>query len=162
MKEKIKQYLDQLNERERRAVIAAAILLALFIPYQFIWTPFMNRLNELEDRVEKQQKDLVWMQDRVNEAKELSRAAGGAVSAGSAQPVYGTIESTARQRFGGDIRIQQEGKGGVRVTIQNTAFDDLMLWLDDLHYQQHVNVKQLKIDRESGVGRVSASILIES
>lgn len=160
MKEKIKQYLDQLNERERRAVITAGVLLALFIPYQFIWTPFVDRLHDLEDRVEKQQKDLVWMQDKVSEVKELSRAGGGAT--GSAQPVYGTIESTARQRFGGEIRVQQEGKGGIRVTINNTAFDDLMLWLDDLYYQQHVNVKEFKVDREGDTGRVNASILIES
>lgn len=160
MIEKIKHYLEQLNERERTAVIAAAVALALFIPYQFIWSPFRHSLNELESRVEQQQKDLVWMQDRVAEARELTRATGN--QAGGAQPVYGVIESTARQRFGGDIRVQQEGKGGVRVQIKNSGFDDVMLWLDDLYYQHHVNVKELTIDRESGVGRVNANILIES
>jgi type II secretory pathway component PulM len=160
MIEKIKQYLDQLNERERRAVIAAAVALALFLPYQIIWSPFMNSLNELESRVEKQQKDLAWMRDRVNEARELARATGGQTN--SAQPVYGVIESTARQRFGGDIRVQQEGKGGVRVTIKNIGFDDVMLWLDDLYYQKHISVKEFTIDRQPGAGRVNANILIES
>ena len=108
MLEKIKLYLDQLNERERRAVIAAAVALALYLPYQIIWSPFMHSLNELESRVDQQQKDLTWMQDRVAEAKELARATGG--HTGGAQPVYGVIESTARERFGGDIRVQQEGK----------------------------------------------------
>jgi type II secretory pathway component PulM len=160
MLEKIKQYLDQLNERERRAVIAAAVALALFIPYQFIWAPFKHNMNELENRVEQQQKDLLWMQDRVSEARELARAAGG--TTGSAQPVYGLIESTARQRFGGDIRVQQEGKGGVRVTMKNIGFDDIMLWLDDLYYKQHVNIKEFTVDRQTGAGRVNANILIES
>ena len=161
MLEKLKHYLEQLNERERRAVIAAAVALMLFIPYQFIWTPFKNSMNELESRVEKQQKDLLWMQDRVSEAKELARAAGGS-NTGTAQPVYGLIESTARQRFGGDIRVQQEGKGGVRVTMKNIGFDEVMLWLDDLYYKQHVNVKEFTVDRQTGAGRVNANILIES
>jgi type II secretory pathway component PulM len=160
MLEKIKQYLDQLNERERRAVIAAAVALALFIPYQFIWAPFKHSMNTLESRVEQQQKDLLWMQDRVSEAQELARASGG--NTGSTQPVYGLIESTARQRFGGDIRVQQEGKSGVRVTMKNIGFDDVMLWLDELYYKQHVNIKEFTVDRQTGAGRVNANILIES
>ena len=100
------------------------------------------------------------MQDRVAEAKELARATGG--HTGGAQPVYGVIESTARERFGGDIRVQQEGKGGVRVTIKNTSFDDVMLWLDDLYYKQHISVKEFTADRQPGAGRVNANILIES
>lgn len=157
---KIKQYLDQLNERERRAVIIAAMALALFIPYELIWVPFNNSMTSLETRVEKQQKDLRWMQDHVAEAQELTRASGG--HTGSTQPVYGLIESSARQRFGGDIRVQQEGKGGVRVMIKNIGFDEVMLWLDDLYYKQHVNVKEFSVDRQSAAGRVNATILIES
>ncbi|MBI1422788.1 MAG: hypothetical protein GC149_04915 [Gammaproteobacteria bacterium] len=157
---KIKQYLDQLNERERRAVIIAAIALIIFIPYEVIWAPFKHSVSALESRVEKQQKDLVWMQEHVTEAQTLARA-GNSSTSGS-QPVYGLIESSARQRFGGDIRVQQEGKGGVRVNIKNISFDDIMLWLDDLYYKQHVNVKEFSVDRETTPGRVNASILIES
>jgi type II secretory pathway component PulM len=160
MKEQIKQYLEQLNERERRAVIAAVVMIILFVPYQFIWKPFINSLNEMEERVEQQQKDLAWMQSHVREARELSRSGGKTVTSG--QPVYGAIESTARQQFGGEIRVQQEGKGGIRVSIKNVAFDDIMLWLDELYYKQHVNVKEFTVNRESGAGRVTANILIES
>lgn len=160
MKEAIKQYLDQLNERERRAVIIAAVALLVFIPYQFIWTPFHNSLKNLEVRVEQQQKDLLWMQERVNEAHVLTRAATGGNN--NSQPIYGLVESSARQRFGNGIRVQQEGKGGVRVTMKNISFDDVMLWLDKLYYQQHVNVKEFTIERQSGAGRVNANILIES
>ncbi len=160
MIEKIKQYLDQLNERERRAVIIAAIALVLFIPYEAAWVPFKHSMNTLESRVEKQQKDLAWMQAHVAEVQELTRASGK--SGSSAQPVYGLIESTARKRFGGDIRVQQEGKGGVRVMIKNIGFDEVVLWLDELYYQQHVNVKEFTVDRQKDAGRVNATILIES
>jgi type II secretory pathway component PulM len=100
------------------------------------------------------------MEQHVAEAQELTRAAGG--HGDSSQPVYGLIESTARQRFGGDIRVQQEGKGGVRVQIKNIGFDAVMLWLDDLYYKQHVNVKEFTVDRQKTAGRVNATILIES
>lgn len=160
MKEAIKQYLDQLNERERRAVILAAVALLLFLPYQLVWVPFRHSMTDMEQQVERQQKDLLWMQDRVTEAQELTRAASGTKR--SAQPVYGLIESSARQRFGNGIRVQQEGKGGVRVTIKNISFDEVMLWLDDLYYKQHVTVKEFMVERQSDPGRVNANILIES
>jgi len=160
MIEKIKQLLDQLNERERRAVIIAAIALGLFIPYEAAWVPFKNSMHTLESRIEKQEKDLAWMQQHVSEAQELARASRGQ-SAG-AKPVYGQVESSARKRFGGDIRVQQEGKGSVRVVIKNTSFDEVMLWLDDLYYQQHVDIKEFTVDRQKDIGRVNANILIES
>lgn len=160
MMEKIKQFLDQLNERERRAVIIAAIALILFIPYEAAWVPFKESMNTLESRVDKQEKDLVWMQQHVSEAQELARESGS--QAASARPVYGLIESSARKHFGSDIRIQQEGKGGVRVMIKNTGFDGVMLWLDDLYYRQHVNIKEFTVDRQKDPGRVNATILIES
>lgn len=160
MKQAIKQYLDQLNERERRAVIVAAIALLVFLPYQFIWAPFRHSVAELEQRVGQQQKDLLWMQDRVVEAQELARAASG--SGNRAQPVYGLIESSARQRFGNGIRVRQEGTDGVRVTLKNISFDDVMLWLDDLYVRQHVNVKEFTVQRQDQPGRVNANILIES
>lgn len=160
MKEAIKQYLNQLNERERRAVILAAVALLLFIPYQLIWAPFHHSMTALEHRVEQQQADLSWMRERVAEAQELTRASKA--TGHDSQPVYGLVESSARQRFGNEIRVQQEGKGGVRVTMKNISFDEVMLWLDDLYYKQHVNVKEFTVDRQSNAGRVNANILIES
>ena len=158
MKEAIKQYLEHLNERERRAVMIAALALLIFIPYQFAWVPFRDSLSDLDHRVERQQKDLLWMRERVAEAHELTRAASGGNQ--NAQPVYGVIESSARQRFGNGIRVSQEGKGGVRVTVKNISFDDLMLWLDNLYARQHVNVKDFVVERQPASGRVNANILI--
>jgi len=160
MMQAIKQYLDQLNERERRAVIAAAVALALFLPYQLIWAPFHNSINRLEQRVEQQHRDLVWMQEHVAEAQELGRA--GSRSPTSGQPVYSTVDSSSRQQFGSDIRVQQEGKAGVRVIMKGVAFDKVLLWLDDLYYRQHINVAEFSVEKDKESGRVNANILIES
>jgi len=156
----IKQYLDQLNERERRAVIAAAIAVALFIPYQFIWAPFHNSIVRLEERVDQQHRDLVWMQEHVAEAQELARA--GSKSTAGGQQIYTIVESSSRQQFGSDIRVQQEGKGGVRVVMKNVAFDKVLLWLDELYNRQHINVTEFMVEKDKESGRVSTNILIES
>lgn len=159
MKEKIQQFLDQLNERERNMVYAAAVFLLVFLPYQFIWTPFTNSVNELGKKVETQEQDLLWMQAKVPEIKQLGRMAN--TKQGGSQSLYAVIEKTARKEFGSDIRVQQEGKNGVRVIIKETSFDDMLTWLDDLQFKHGAFIKEFKIDSEKGIGRVKASILLE-
>lgn len=160
MLDKIKQHLDKLNDRERRMVYASALVVAVFIPYQLIWAPLMNTVEDKRERVAKQQADLIWMQSKVAEVRALSRASNN--TAGSQQSIYGTIERTARQQFQGDIRVQQEGREGIRVQIDNISFDELMNWLDTLSYEHQVFVKDFKVENEKEAGRVRASILLES
>jgi len=159
MKEKIKAYLDQLNERERRMVYAAAIALALFLPYQIIWAPFVHAIDSLSQKVAGQEQDLLWMQSKAGEIQLLGSAAKS-VNTGS-KSLYGVIEQTARQKFGSDIRVEQEGKKDIRVRIQNTSFDQMLIWLDDLQFRNKVLVKEFKVDREDGAGQVTVNILIE-
>jgi len=160
MIDKIKAQLEQLNDRERMMVYAAAIALAIFLPYQLIWAPLMNTVEDRREKVEKQERDLIWMQAHLEQVRQLSTASTSNASTG--QELYGVVEKTARQKFGGDIRVQQEGKNGIRIQIKNSGFDDIMIWLDDLQFRHKIFVKDFKIDSEKEAGRVRASILVES
>lgn len=161
LKEKIQAQLEQLNDRERVMVYAAVVALLIFIPYTVIWVPLTNSVEEKRTRVEKQEADLVWMQSNLSEVKRLSQMSGTGGS-NTGQPLYGVVESTARQKFGSDIRIQQEGKNGIRIRISNSSFDELMIWLDDLQFRHKIVVKDCKVTSENTPGRVEASILVES
>ena len=160
MIDKIKAQLEQLNDRERMMVYAAAIALAIFLPYQLIWAPLMNTVEDRREKVEKQERDLIWMQSHLEQVRQLSTASTS--NTGTGQELYGVVEKTARQKFGGDIRVQQEGKNGIRIQIKNSGFDDIMIWLDDLQFRHKIFVKDFKIDSEKEAGRVRASILVES
>ena len=159
MKDRIKQFLDQLNERERQMVYVAAVALALFLPYQILWAPFMSAIESLDEKVAKQEQDLLWMQDKIIEVQQLGSAVKSGVN--NSKSLYGVIENTARQKFGSEIRVEQEGNKGIRVRINNTEFDQMIIWLDDLQYRHKVFVKEFKVDRGADVGRVTANILIE-
>ncbi|MGD8927115.1 MAG: type II secretion system protein M [Thioalkalispiraceae bacterium] len=160
MIDRIKAYLEQLNDRERIMVYAAAIALVVFIPYQFIWAPLMNTVEDRREKVEKQERDLIWMQAHLEQVKQLATVSSA--SSGGGQSLYGIVEKTARQKFGSEIRVQQEGKNGIRIQIKNSGFDDIMVWLDDLQFRHKIFVKDFKIDNEKTAGRVRASILVES
>ncbi len=156
--EKIKNQFEQLNNRERTLVIAAVVALVFFIPYQLIWAPIVNGVEDKRNIVEQQEQDLIWMQSRLNEVQQLSRQTNN--NAATGKSLYGLIEKTARQKFGSDIRIQQEGKKGIRVQLKDAGFDAVMTWLDDLQVKYKVNIKDFKIDRSKIAGNVRASILV--
>ena len=158
--EKLKNQYEQLNNRERTMVVSAAVALVFFIPYQFIWAPIVNGVEERRSKVERLEQDLVWMQSKASEVQLLSRQSK--VNSATGKSLYGLIEKTARQKFGNEIRIQQEGKKGIRVQLKNVGFDAVMFWLDDLQIKYKANIKDFKIDRGKIAGNVRASILVEN
>ena len=159
MKEQIKAYLNGLNERERRLVMAGAMALLVIGAYQFIWSPFIGGLDKLTKKVAQQQQDILWMQNGMQELTELSRFASKPEGAGIA--LYSIIENSARTKFGANSQVQQEGQRGVRVQITNIAFDDVMLWLDQLKTQQQIVIKEFSAESTGASGYVKSSILLE-
>jgi len=157
--EKLKSQYEQLNNRERTLVSTAAVALAFFIPYQLIWAPIVNGVEDRRSKVERLEQDLVWMQSKVSEVQQLSRQS---TNSATGKSLYGLIEKTARQKFGNDIRIQQEGKKGIRVQIKDASFDAVMFWMDDLQIKYKAHIKDFKIDRSKTAGNVRASILVEN
>jgi len=157
--EKLKSQYEQLNNREQLLVSTAAVALAFFIPYQLIWAPIVNGVEERRSKVERLEQDLVWMQSKIPEVQQLSSQSANNTTGKS---LYGLIEKTARQKFGSDIRIQEEGKKGIRVQIKDVSFDAVMFWLDELQIKYKAHIKDLKIDRSKTAGNVRASILVQN
>ena len=158
LKLQIKTWLDGLNPRERRVVIGASIFVVIFLLYQIIWEPLVGRAARLEEKVAKQQQDLLWMQQAAQEVRQLS---GGQLSTPSGS-LLGIIERTARQsKLGDSIRkVQPEGKTGVRVWLDKAPFDDVMRWLDGLQTKQGVAVANFSVERQSEPGRVNVRLSI--
>ena len=162
LKIKLQTWLDSLNPRERRLVIGGGIFLAVFLVYQITWAPFVNGVADMQDKVDKQQQDLIWMQQAADEVRRLQ--GGGTRRAVNSGSLLGLIEKTARQKgLGSSIRkVQPEGQNGVRVWMDKVAFDEVMGWLDDLQAQQGVTISLFSAERTAEEGRVNVRMLAES
>lgn len=156
----IRDYLNQLQPRERRLVSVAAVVLAVFLPYTLIWSPLANRAETLQDQVAKQSEQLQWMRSAVQEIRQL-KGSSGALSSG--KPLLSQIEQTAsRSRLRETIRkIQPEGERGARIWMDNAAFDDVLLWLDQLH-KQGIDVVDMSVERQAEPGRANIRLLLEA
>lgn len=158
MMDQIKAWLDTLNDRERRLVYAGVVVAAVLLVYQFMWSPFVGGVETMQKKVDQQQKDLVWMQGNMTELHELLRTAVKTDAAG--RSIYAMIETSAREKFGGNVQVSQEGQK-VRVVLTNVSFNDVMNWLDGLQTQQQVAIKEFNSETTAVAGYVKSSILLD-
>lgn len=157
---KFRAWLDQLQPRERQLVLAGLVVLAIFIPYQLIWSPLVDRAERLQQQVETQTRQLQWMQNALQEIRQLQ----GSAAVKQSGPLLSQVEKTAGQsKLRDSIRkIQPEGERGVRIWMDNAAFDDVLMWLQRLKTQHGVEVVDFSVERQPAAGRVNLRLLLEA
>lgn len=157
----MRQYWSNLQPRERHTLLGGGIALALILLYALVIDPFHQELKRLQQSVESQEADLAWMQQASVEAKRL-RGNNPAARSVSGQSLMSLIDSSARSTgLAGSIKqIKPEGQG-VKVRLEQVAFDDMLLWLEQLNVKHRVNVGSLVMERLPQPGRVNASVALE-
>lgn len=158
----MKQWFSTLNSRERRILISGFIVLLIMLTYLLIWEPLVSESASLRTSVEAQQKTYAWMQQAAQEVRKLSVHSGNAKKpAGS---LLGTINSTAKPALNGAIlkRVEEDRQQGVRVWIEQVAFDELVLWLGQLQEKHGIRVSSLVSERHGKDGRVNARLILQA
>jgi len=158
----LKEYFNTLDARERNLIIAMLVLLGLFIPYQFIWKPFSENLDNTKVRVQSQKKQLITMQQQASEIKSL-RGTSNITTQPGRQFLNNLINTTARRNgLSSALKTKADSSNNVRVSMDNVPFDNVMRWLDQLVTGSGVIVTKLTVDRQPTVGRVNVSVYLES
>ena len=157
---KFKLWFEQLQTRERQLVMAGLIVFGVFLPYQLIWSPLIDRAERLEQQVSKQTKQLEWMRTSTQEIKQLQ----GNATIKSSGSLLSQVEQTASQsKLRKSIRkIQPEGERGVRIWMDNASFDDVLLWLERLQKQHGIEVADFSVERQPEIGRANVRLLLEA
>jgi general secretion pathway protein M len=157
----MKQYWANLQPRERHTLLGGGIVLALVLIYALVVDPFQQALAGLQQSVASQEETLAWMRQASAEIKRLRAAAPGARSV-SGQSLMSLIDASARSTgLSGAIKqIRPEGQG-VKVRLEEVAFDDMLRWLDQLQRNHGVGLGSLVMERLAQPGRVNASVTLE-
>lgn len=160
----MKGWFASLESRERLFVGAAVAVLVLAIAWFGIWRPLDTGQKATAERV------AIWK----SSLSALRPMRGQLQSAGSAQPdsagqnqsLVVIVDSTLRQRGLYDSLQRSQptpGGNGIRVEFENAAFDDLILWLGDLHRQYALQVQSssFSITSAENKGRVNSTLTLE-
>jgi len=157
----IKDNFNNLEIREKYLVSVAVIIFILVMPYQFIWKPFSESVDESVIRVQAKKNQFIKMQQQAKTISQL-QGADTIVSQPGRQFLNNAINTAAKRNgLSSALNIKSDNNDNVRVSFDNVPFDNVMNWLDQLITSNGVIVTKLNIDKQPAVGRVNASIYLE-
>ncbi len=156
----MREWFDSLQSRERVFVFTAAVFVVFAIFYLSIWMPLDRGQKSLSHSVD----------DWKSALSQLQPLKGQLLSAGSGQPSGGSqslvviIDNTLRERglYSALQRSQPTTSNGIRVEFENVVFDDLILWLDELHVRYGLQVQSGSFSNpRHGEGHVNSTLTLE-
>lgn len=158
----VKEYFNGLEAREQKLVVIATIVIALVFPYQFIWKPFSESVENTNIRVQSQKMQYIKMQQQAKKIQQL-RGAGGITAQPGRQFLNNLIQTAARRNgLANSLKIKSDGQNNIRVSLDNVPFDNVMNWLGQLVSKNGVIVSKLNVDRQPSIGRVNVSVYLEA
>jgi len=159
----MRDWLDSLESRERLFVLGGAVAVTLALLYAFVWTPLDKGHRSLQSSVMDWERSLAELRPLRGVQTTTANSSRPAAS-GNQTPVV-IVDQTLRAR-GLDRslrRSQPTTSNGIRVEFENVAFDDLVLWLNDLssQYAMQVASGSLSTSAQAGPGRINATLTLE-
>lgn len=159
----MKDWFLALNQRERLFVAAAAAFVIFAAVWFGVWEPLNAGHQRAAENVATWQRSLAELRPMKG---QVQASANARPAAGQNQSLVVIVDNSLRQRglYGSLQRSQPTpGGNGIRVEFESAAFDDLMLWLGDLHRQFGLRVQSgsFSIASSESPGRVNSSVTLE-
>lgn len=160
----MKDWFNNLDEREKVFVIAGTVLVFVAVIYAFVWTPIDKGHKALVTSVATWERSLAELRP-LQGAQPAAGATTNNQQINTQQTPVVIVDQTLRAR-GLDRslkRSQPTTSNGIRVEFENVAFDDLVLWLGDLsrQYAMDVSSGSFSATSQSEIGRINATLTLE-
>jgi general secretion pathway protein M len=156
MIERVTQYLQRLEPRDRRILLFGAIAALLLVIVATV-LPLQHRVTAVEQRVERKRDDLQWLRSMAPQLAGLQNT-----SPPPSESLVVLVDRTARESGLAKSLVgsQPSGDGGLNVRLDQTPFDSLVGWLSQLRERYGVRVDSATIDAGKGSGTVTATLVL--
>ncbi len=160
----MRHWLLSLDPRERVFVATAVVVVALAVLWFGLWAPLSKAQQQAALDLERWREGLALL--RPMKADVLAASAGNSERNAQNQSLVVIVDNSLRQRglYGALQRSQPTpGGDGIRVEFESASFDDLVLWLGDLHRQYGLQVDSGSFSVASGSvpGRVNSTVTLQ-
>ncbi len=159
----MKEFLANLNPRERRLLYIGSAVAAVLLLYLAVWAPLSAKVDRLREGVARQQALEAWMQQASQEVQRLRKATATGSGQRPRQSLLALTDQSARQRGLAQAikRVQPDGQDKVNIRLEGAAFDDVVTWLETLQSQYRVSVATITIDRQDQPGLVDVRLTLQ-
>lgn len=160
----MKAWFANLEPREQMFVSAAGVFVAIAILWFGLWAPLDRNHADAKIRVESWKRSLAELRPMRGQIQLAN--SGRPATQGQNQSLVVIVDNSLRQRELTPYlqRSQPTPSGtGIRVEFESAPFDDLMLWLGDLHRQYGLDLESGSFSTSSSdsPGRVNSSVTLQ-
>jgi len=160
----MKDWFLNLESRERIFVLTGIAIIVLAIAWVGVWTPLDSKHRATAERVDTWRQSLAALRPLRGQVQATANATS--TNSNPDQSLVVIVDNSLRQRglYSSLQRSQPTPAGnGIRVEFESAAFDDLVLWLGDLHRQYGLRVEAGSFSLASAdtPGRVNSSVTLE-
>lgn len=159
----MKDWWNNLQTREQNFVLAAVIVVTLFLFYSIVWSPLVSARDNQRMQVENNQQLLSWMKSKSTEVKQLKLTNPNLLRSDNKRSLLAIVDSMAnRLGLRAAIRqIQPDGPHAATIWIDEIDFDALSRMLGQLDKNKNVIVNEANITKLEKTGIVKARILLK-
>jgi general secretion pathway protein M len=160
----MKEWLAGLDPQERLLVYAAGAVLAVILLYAVLVHPFHSSYDKLRNGVEESRATLLWMQESALKVKQLKGANPVAGKGMAGRSLLSVTDDAARSAGLGTAlkRVEPDGSTGVRVWLEDAAFDSVIGWLGVMASRYGVDVDSASMERAGARGRINARLSLQA
>lgn len=161
----MKAWWGGLERRERRVLVAGALLMLAVFGWLMVWEPLEQARERRLAQVQAARDTLLFLEQALPEI--LARRADGAPGRGAAeqqrQSLIGLADASVREAGLSGVlgRVEPAGEGRVRLWFESAPFDALIDWADRISREHGVRLPEFSAERSVGSGRVDARLLLE-
>lgn len=159
--EKFKAWFSKLSLREKQAVSIGSVLLGIFIIYEAIWSPYLNHIQNMRQRIIAEQKNLLWMQSADKVLDKMNH------SATKTPPVSVVVFLSQMQKHIDQAglasfltQLKQSTNDSIEMHFQKVEFNKLMAFMIDVMQQRPVLVLQFSVTTAGSPGIVNADLVM--
>lgn len=161
----MKEWLDELEPRERIVLSIGAVFVVFAIFYFVLWKPVILGKERLATSVDTQQRVLAQLQQLKGRVQAPVNGQA-AVAVDRNESLVVVVDTTLRSNglYQSLKRSQPTGtNNGIRVELENVAFDKLVVWLGQLsvNYDLQVQMGSFSKPVNAEPGRVNSTLVLE-
>lgn len=154
MFEQIKEWWDNISEREQQLTFISLVVVFIAVIYFLIWQPIATNLAASQQKLQSSEQTLQWVESNAN--KLVAAGVGNNKTTARKQNLSQLISSTAKRNKIVISRIQNRN-GSVDIWINQVEFNQFLKWITALQnqYQVQVNSADLNQDKTQGMVKVN-------
>ncbi|MBC8343753.1 MAG: type II secretion system protein M [Bacteroidetes bacterium] len=156
----MKNIINQLEKREKILAIFAITFITCAIIYTFLLSPALKELKHLRVEIIKLREDFQWLKIAAPKLKQLDQNKHETLAQSL---TLGSIEQSAQQYQLNQFitRIEQQKNGSISIWMENTPFNDLLNWINEIETQNHQVLKTTMSRRKNNDGTLNIHIVIK-